>query len=134
MTEVPGVPGVPGVPAVRFHVGDQAVARIAARAARRVPGVVALRPDLQQTLLGIAGSWTTTAPVPPELATDGVVAAVHDRTGPATAEVSVTVVTRLGFRCRDLAAAVRDAVAVDVLATTGLPATVRVTVADIELD
>ncbi|TCK21019.1 Asp23/Gls24 family envelope stress response protein [Pseudonocardia endophytica] len=115
---------------VRFHVGDQAVARIAARAARRVPGVVALRADLQQTLLGIAGSWTSTAPVPPELTTDGVVAAVHG----GAAEVGVTVVTRLGFRARDLAAAVRAAVADEVLATTGLPATVRVTVADIELD
>lgn len=116
------------VPPVRFHVGDQAVARIAARAARGVPGVVALRPDLQQTLLGIAGSWTSTEPVPPELRSDGVVAAVHD----GTAEVGVTLVTRLGFRCRDLAAAVRDAVAAEVGATTGLTATVRVTIADVE--
>ena len=117
-------------PPVRFHVGDQALARIAARAARGVPGVVALRPDLQQTLLGIAGSWTATAPAPPELRSDGVVAAVQD----GSAEVSVTVVTRLGHRCRDLAAAVRRAVADEVRATTGLPATVRVTIADIRLD
>lgn len=114
---------------VRFHVGDQAAARIAARAARRVPGVVALRADLQQTLLGIAGSWTAAAPVPPELRNDGVVAAVQD----GSAEVSVTVLTRLGFRARDLAAAVRRAVADDVHATTGLSVTVRVTIADIEL-
>lgn len=118
-----------GGPAVRFHVGDRAVARIAARAARRVPGVVALRPDLQQTLLGIAGSWTAPGPVPPDLRSDGVVAAVHD----GAAEVSVTIETRLGFRCRDLAAAVRRAVADELRATTGLPATVRVTIADVRL-
>lgn len=115
-------------PPVRFHVGDQAVARIAARAARGVPGVVALRADLQQTLLGIAGGWAATAPVSPELRSEGVVAAVRD----GAAEVSVTLVTRLGFRCRDLAAAVRTAVADEVQATTGLSATVRVTIADIE--
>lgn len=115
---------------VVYHVADLAVARIAARAARRVPGVVALRTDLQQTLLGIAGSWATPGPVPPELRTDGVVAAVHG----ASAEVSVTVVTRFGTRCRDLARAVRDAVAAEVTRTTGLPATVRVTIADIQLD
>lgn len=117
-------------PPVRFHVGDQALARIAARAARRVPGVVALRPDLQQTLLGIAGSWTASAPAPPELRSDGVVAAVHG----GVAEVSVTLVTRLGYHCRDLASAVRLAVVEDVLATTGLTATVGVTIAEIQLE
>ena len=120
---------VSGAPPVRFHVGDRAVARIAARAARRVPGVVALRPDLQQALLGIAGSWTTPGAVHPDLRSDGVVAAVHD----GSAEVSVTLEARLGFRCRDLAAAVRRAVADEVRATTGLAATVRVTVADVRL-
>lgn len=118
-----------GVP-VRYHVADVAVARIAARAARRVPGVVALRADLQQTLLRIAGSWTPTGPVPPELRTDGVVAAVHG----GSAEVSITLVTRLGHHCRDLAAAVRETVSDEVRSTTGLPATVRVTIADIQLD
>lgn len=120
----------PDPPPVRFHVGDQAMARIAARAARRVPGVVGLRPDLQQTLLGIAGSWTSAAPVPPELRSEGVAAAVHGD----TAEVNVSVVTRLGHRCRDVASAVRRAVAEDVRATTGLEVTVRVTIADIALD
>ncbi len=72
----------------------------------------------------------STAPVPPELRSDGVVAAVHG----GTAEVSVTVVTRLGYRCRDLAVQVRRAVADEVLASTSLPAEVRVTIADIQLD
>lgn len=41
---------------VVVHVGDAVVARIAAERARRVPGVVALRADLGQALLGLAGS------------------------------------------------------------------------------
>ena len=114
-------------PPVRYHVGDLAVARIAARRARAVPGVVSLRADLSQTLLGLAGTWLNPDPVPAELRAEGVSAAVHgDR-----ADVRVTVVTEFGHNCRDLAALVRREVAAAVAAATGLEATVRVTIADI---
>jgi uncharacterized alkaline shock family protein YloU len=123
MTERPAA-----VPPVRMHVGDPVVARVAARRARQVPGVVALRADLAQALLGIAGSvlgqqqsW---------LPADGVSAAVHGR----SAEVSVTIVTRLGHNCRDLAQALQREVAAEVAAYTGLDVLVRVTVADVLLD
>jgi uncharacterized alkaline shock family protein YloU len=113
---------------VRMHVGDAVVARVAARHARAVPGVVALRADLAQALLGIAGavlsqdrSW---------LPADGVTAAVHG----GHAEVQVTIVTRLGHNCRDLAHAVQREVAAGVRAYTGLDAVVTVTVADVLLD
>ncbi len=111
-------------PPVRLTVGDAAVARIAERRARRVPGVVALRADLAQTLLGIAG---TVLHLP--LRTDGVNAAVRGH----TAEVSVTVVTRLGYNCRDVAQAVQREVAAEVTALTGLDVDVRVTIADVLL-
>lgn len=111
-----------------MHVGDAVVARVAARRARQVAGVVALRPDLAQALLGVAGtllgqdrSW---------LPADGVTATVHG----GTVDVSVTVVTRLGHNCRDLAQAVQREVAAEVRSYTGLDARVTVTVADVLLD
>lgn len=110
---------------VRVHVGDVVVARVAAASARGVPGVVALRADLAQALLGLAGSMLGHERDP--LPFDGVGAAVHA----GVAEVSVTVVTRLGRNCRDLAQAVQRAVSADVAAYTGLDVLVTVTVADV---
>lgn len=111
-------------PRTTFHVGDGVVARVAAEAATGVPGVVALRTDLAGTLLGLAGAvlGTTRAPV---------VAARVDGT---QAEVSIDVVTRLGFNCRDLARAVQREVSAAVAQYTGLETLVRVTVVDVLLD
>lgn len=113
-------------PAVRVHIGDAVVARVAARRARRVPGVVALRADLAQALLGIAGSVLGDRG---RLSADGVSAVVHGD----SAEVSVTIVTRLGHNCRDVAQAVQREVDAEVSAYTGLDVLVRVTVADVLL-
>lgn len=113
---------------VRLRVGDVAVARIAAQRARRVAGVVALRPDLARVLRTAAGSMLGHAPG--ALPTDGVTASVHG----GVAEVSVTVVTRLGHNCRDLTQEVQRAVAVEVATFTGLAAVVRVTVVEVLLD
>jgi uncharacterized alkaline shock family protein YloU len=115
-------------PPVRVHVGDVVVARVAAHRARLVPGVVTLRPDLAQTLLGIAGA--VLGQDRSRLPADGVSATVHGR----TAEVSVSIVTRLGYNCRDLAVAVQREVAAEVSAYTGLEVLVTVTVADVQLD
>lgn len=119
------------VPPVRLHVGDAVVARVAAQRARRVSGVVALRADLTQALLGLADSVlrpdrdrTSTLPA------DGVHAWVHG----GSAEVSITLATRLGHNCRDLAQAVQREVATEVRAYTGLDVLVRVTVAEVLLD
>lgn len=109
-------------PPVRLTVGDAAVARIAEHRARRVPGVVALRADLAQALLGVAGSVLGRP-----LRTEGVQVAVHG----CTAQVRVTVVTRLGHNCRDLAHAVQREVAAEVWVLTGLTVEVGVTVADV---
>jgi uncharacterized alkaline shock family protein YloU len=113
---------------VRMNVGDAVVARVAAHRARQVPGVIALQVDLAQALLGIAGavlgqdrSW---------LPADGVTATVHA----GSADVQVTIVTRLGHNCRDLAQAVQRDVAAEVREYTGLDALVTVTVADVLLD
>ena len=111
-------------PPVRLIVGDAAVARIAEHRARRVPGVVALRADLAQALLGLAG---TALRLP--LRTEGVNAAVRGH----AAEVSVTVVTRLGYNCRDVVQAVQREVAAEVAELTGLDVEVRVTIADVLL-
>lgn len=116
-------------PAVRVHIGDAVVARVAARRARRVPGVVALRADLAQALLGIAGSVLGDRGDRERLSADGVNAVVHG----GSAEVSVTIVTRLGHNCRDVAQAVQREVAAEVSTYTGLDVLVRVTVADVLL-
>lgn len=114
---------------VRVHVSDLAVARVAARSARAVPGVTALLGDLPQTLLGLAADWLPRHPVPDELRVRGVGAAVHD----GEADVRVTVGARFGTPCPDLAARVRDTVAAEIAAVTGLTARVRVAIAEIDL-
>lgn len=111
-----------------MRVGDVLVARIAAQAARAVPGVVALRPDLGRLLRAAASS--ALGQPPDTLPADGVCARVHG----GTAEVAVEVVTRLGHNCRDVAQAVQHAVHVEVAAYTGLVAVVRVTIAEVLLD
>jgi uncharacterized alkaline shock family protein YloU len=108
----------------RIRLGDAAVARIAAAVAAGVPGVVSLRPDLGQTLLGLATSLIGDA-----APTSGATAAV---TGDH-AEVTVTVVTALGHNARDLCAEVQRAVARRLEMDAGLTATVTVTVADVLL-
>ena len=120
---------------VVVHVGDAVVARIAAERARRVPGVVALRADLGQALLGLAGSVLLRDALHRDrgagtLPTDGVQAQVHG----GSADVTVVLATRLGHNCRDLAQAVQVAVADEVRAYTGLDAVVRVVVSDVLLD
>jgi uncharacterized alkaline shock family protein YloU len=117
-------------PPVRLTVGDAVVARIAAAAAREVPGVVALRPDLAQTLLGLAGSLLGDRSAGDALSAAGASAAVR----PGRAEVVLALVTTLGHNTRDLSVAVQRAVAARVRAETGLDAVVTVTVADVLLD
>ncbi|MCW0214675.1 MAG: Asp23/Gls24 family envelope stress response protein [Pseudonocardia sp.] len=112
-------------PRTTLHVGDLVVARLAARAARGVPGVAGLRPDLTQALLGVAG--TVFGQQRDTLPADGATAVVEG----GHADVSLTVLTRLGHNCRDLAAAVQRAVSAEVGAYTGLQVTVRVTIADV---
>lgn len=118
-----------GSPRVRLHVGAAVVARVAAHRARRVPGVVALRADLAQALLGLAGSVFHPDRDQGGLPADGVQASVHD----GTAEVSITLATRLGHNCRDLAQTVQREVASEVAAYTGLDVVVRVTIAEVLL-
>ncbi|MCE3552293.1 Asp23/Gls24 family envelope stress response protein [Pseudonocardia sp. RS11V-5] len=117
-------------PPVRLTVGDAVVARIAAATAREVPGVVALRPDLAQTLLGLAGSLLGDRPAGDALSAAGASAAVQQ----GRAEVALTLVTTLGHNTRDLSATVQRAVAARVRAETGLDAVVSVTIADVLLD
>ncbi len=112
----------------RLHVGDSAVARIAAQRAALVPGVVGLRADLAQVLLGVAGS--VLGRNRSRLPVDGVTAVVHG----GSAAVSVTVVTRLGHNCREVAQEVQEQVAAEVAAQTGLTVAVTVTIADVLLD
>ncbi|MFP5022184.1 Asp23/Gls24 family envelope stress response protein [Pseudonocardia phyllosphaerae] len=119
----------PGTGRVTLHVSDLAVARVAARRARTVPGVTGLLGDVAQTLLGIAADWLPREPVPEELRTRGVVASVQD----GTAEVRLCIGVRLGTPCAETAARVQREVAGEVTAVTGLAARVRVTIADITL-
>ena len=126
---------------VRLHVSDLAVARVAARRARAVPGVTTLVGDLQQTLLGLAADWLPRDPVPAELDTRGVVARVHSGAGVHSAagaqdgevDVRVSVGVRFGTPCAELAARVQEEVTAELAAVTGLTARVRVTIAHIDL-
>lgn len=119
-----------GPPEVRVRVGDAVVARVAAHRARRVPGVVALRADLTQALLGLAGSVLHPDRDTGALPADGVHAAVRD----GTVEITITLATRLGHNCRDVAQDVQREVSAEVAAYTGLDAVVSVVVAEVLLD
>jgi uncharacterized alkaline shock family protein YloU len=90
-----------GDPAVRFHVADAVVVRVARLRAARVPGVVAVRP--------------------------GTTATVHG----ADAEVRLGIVTSMGHNVRDVAQEVQRAVAAELAAYAGLAAVVAVTVTDV---
>lgn len=120
-------PGEQQEPTVGVHVADTVVARIAARRALAVPGVLALHADLAQALLGVAGSVLDPERARPPA---GVEAAVQG----TAAEVAVTIATRLGHNCRDVARAVQREVAVEVTAYTGLEVVVTVTIADVLFD
>jgi uncharacterized alkaline shock family protein YloU len=110
-------------PPVRIRICETVVARIAQHCALRTPGVVALHPDLGPTLLAAARPGPAARP-------PGVIATVTD----GSADAALTVVTRLGHSCRDVAQAVQRDVAAAVLDRTGLPTTVTVTIAEILLD
>ncbi len=115
-------------PPVRIRISDTLVARVAARCALRTPGVVALHADLGQTLLGIAGSvFGPDARRPPPA---GASADVRD----GTVTVRLTVATRLGHNCRDLAQALQRDVGAEVAAYTGLTPVITVTIAEVLLN
>jgi uncharacterized alkaline shock family protein YloU len=90
---------------VRLHIGDAAVASMATAAARQVPGVVAHRAEVVRTAVDTEGT-----------------------------EVAVTLVTRWGHNCRDLAAAVQQAVTLALAEQAGIAARVQVTIAEVLLD
>lgn len=118
-----------GVPAqFRLQVSDTVVARVAAYHACRVPGVLRLRPNLAQSMTGIAGRLLASRDSEYRIPTDGVTAVVDG----GRAEISVSVITRWGCNCRDLAEQIQRQVAGQVLSYTGLAATVSVTITDVD--
>lgn len=115
---------------LRLHVSDTVVARVAAYHACRVPGVRKLCPDLAQSMASIATRLFSPRDGAHRMPTDGVSATVDD----GRTEISITLVTQWGRNCRDVAEQVQDQVAEQVRAYTGLPATVAVTVTDVDHD
>ncbi len=113
-----------------MHISDTVVARVAAYHACRVPGVRRLRPDLAQSMAGIATRLFPPREGEHRIPTDGVTAVVED----GRAEISITLVAQWGRNCRDLAEQVQDQVAEHVHSYTGLPATVSVTITDVDHD
>lgn len=116
--------------APKVHVADTVIAKIAAYYTRKVPGVFALQPDLTQTVLGFAG-WMLGSHQDGDsaLSTDGVDVDVDGQ----TAQIQISLITRLGYNCRDIAEAIQQQVTGQVATHTGLIATVSVTITDIDL-
>ncbi|HEY6421881.1 MAG TPA: Asp23/Gls24 family envelope stress response protein [Pseudonocardiaceae bacterium] len=111
-----------------LHVSDTVVARVAAYHACRVPGVLRLRPDLAQSLASIATRLFPPRDGEHRIPTDGVTAVIEA----GRAEISITLVAQWGRNCRDLAEEVQNQVAEHVGAYTGLPATVTITITDVD--
>lgn len=118
--------GAPTPP--HLHVSDTVVARVAAYHACRVPGVLRLRPDLAQTMVGIATRLLRPRDGEHRIPIDGVTAAVED----GHAEIGIALVTRWGANCRNIAEQVQYQVAEQVRSYTGLPATVSITITDVD--
>ncbi|MGH3914924.1 MAG: Asp23/Gls24 family envelope stress response protein [Pseudonocardiaceae bacterium] len=112
----------------RLQISDTVVARVAAYYACRVPGVLRLRPDLTQTMTGIAIRLLSPDDSAHRIPTDGVTAVVAD----GRARINITLVSRWGHNCRDLAEQVQDEVAEQVRSYTGLPTTVSITITHVE--
>jgi uncharacterized alkaline shock family protein YloU len=112
----------------QLHISDTVLARVAAYHACRVPGVRRLRPDLAQSMASIATKLFPPRDDEDRISIDGVTATVED----GRAEISLTLVTRWGRNCRDIAEQVQDQVAEQVRSYTGLPATVSVTITAID--
>lgn len=121
--------GAPAASGRQVRVNDTVVARVAAHCARQVPGVAGLRPDLAQSMLGIASRFFEYRDRERRIPTDGVTVTIED----GHASIAITLVTRFDHNCRDVAQAVQDRVSDAVRAYTGLTATVAVTVAEVEL-
>lgn len=113
---------------LQLQVSDTVVARVAAHHACRVLGVLRLRPDLAQTMTNIVTRLFAAQDDERRISTDGVTAVVQD----GHAEISIALVTRWGRNCRDVAEQVQDQVAEQIRAYTGLPATVSVTITDVD--
>lgn len=118
--------GAPAHPTL--HVSDTVVARVAAYHACRVPGVRRLRPDLAQSLTSIATQLLHLRDGEHRIPTDGVTATVEN----GWAQINITLVTQWGHNCRDIAEQVQDRVAEAVSSYTGLPATVSITITDVD--
>jgi uncharacterized alkaline shock family protein YloU len=114
----------------RLHVSDTVVARVAAYHACRVPGVLRLRPNLAQSMASIATRLFPPRDGEHRIPTDGVTAVVED----GHAEINITLITRWGHNCRDIAEQLQDQVAEEVHSYTGLPATVTITITDVSYD
>jgi uncharacterized alkaline shock family protein YloU len=112
----------------QLHISDTVVARVAAYHAYQVPGVLRLRPDLAQSMASIATRLFPPREGEHRIPTDGVTATVEDN----RAEISIALVTRWGHNCRDIAEQVQDHVAEHVHSYTGLPATVSITITDVD--
>lgn len=112
----------------QLHVSDTVVARIAAYHACRVPGVLRLRPDLAQTMAGIATQLLRPRDGKHRIPTDGVTAIVED----GRAEISIALVIRWGRNCRDVAEQVQEQVAEQVRSYTGLLATVSIMITEVD--
>jgi uncharacterized alkaline shock family protein YloU len=118
--------GAPTQP--QLHVSDTVMARVAAYHASRVPGVLRLRPNLTQSMASITPRLFPARDDDYRMPTNGVTATVEN----GHAEISITLVTRWGHNCRDIAEQVQDQVAEKVRSYTGLPATVAITITDVE--
>ena len=120
--------GAPTPP--QLHVSDTVVARVAAYHACRVPGVLRLRPNLAQSMASIATRLFPPRDGEHRIPTDGVTAVIED----GHAEINITLITRWGHNCRDIAEQVQGQVAQEVHSYTGLPATVTITITDVSYD
>lgn len=114
-----------------IHIAETVVGKVAAFYASQVPGVVALRGGLGQTVVKLVGRvLDQLQDRRGDLATDGVRVEVVE----GLAKVEIGVVTHVGYPCLEVAQAIQARVGAKIRAHTGLAVVVSVNIIDIDLD
>lgn len=114
----------------KIHIADEVVAKMVAHYTLTVPGVVALRPGLANSVANLAGRFVRPGnDDPTNLSTDGVTVAVDDNE--RTATVTVDVVLELGVPLLEVAKHIQQQIGANLQHTTGLAAITTINIVDV---
>jgi uncharacterized alkaline shock family protein YloU len=114
-------------PGIEVRIGEPVITTVAGHYARKVPGVAALRPKLIHGMLSLAGRLAHGQATEPWSA-----AGIQTTTDGQNTQIEITLSSRSGYNCRELAETIQHQVRTRIATLTGLAATVGITITDID--